>query len=329
MNVFLTGKTGFVGERLFQHCLMDNTVDVVYTPTRELQRSMHHKHHPFEFHSFAESEGWDEELARCDVVVHTAARVHVMNEHYRDPYHAYYEVNTAGTAALAAAAAKAGVKRFVFLSSIKVHGEETPFSRQYQETDPLSPMDAYSRSKCEAEESLKNISQETDMEVVIIRPPLVYGPGVKANFLTMMRWVERGFPLPFGLADNRRSLIALDNLVDFIAICMKHPKAANETYLVSDDADVSTAQLLNFISQAMGGKGWIIPVPVWLIHGCLSLFKPQLAERLFGSLQLSCEKAKTELGWHPVISVEHAIAQTVQYYLNSKNDLLTTELTEK
>jgi len=250
-------------------------------------------------------------LQGVDVLVHCAARVHVMDDHAADPLAAFRKVNVEGTLNLARQAAQAGVKRFVFLSSIKVNGEATdgvPFT----ERDPVVTTDPYGRSKYEAEQGLLKIAAETTMEVVIIRPPLIYGPGVKANFQKMMQWIAKGVPLPLGAVRNRRSLVALDNLVDFIGLCMQHPKAANEVFLISDGEDVSTAELLRRVAKAMGKPARLIPVPVGVMRFSLTLAgKQAVADRLFGSLQVDMSKARTLLGWQPVVSMDAQLAKMV------------------
>ena len=243
-----------------------------------------------------------------DVVVHAAARVHVMQETTADPLTEFRQVNVQGTLNLARQAAAAGVKRFVFISSIKVNGESTRLGPPFKADDVPAPLDAYGVSKMEAEQGLRELAAKTGMDVVIIRPPLVYGPGVKANFAAMMRWLQRGVPLPLGAIHNQRSLVALDNLVDLIITCIDHPAAANQTFLVSDGEDLSTTQLLRRMGQAMGQPARLIPVPPALLKaGAALLGKPELAQRLCGSLQLDMSKTRQLLGWNPPISVDEGL----------------------
>ncbi len=214
-------------------------------------------------------------------------------------------VNVEGTLNLARQASNTGVKRFVFISSLKVNGENTQLGHAFSPNDNFVPKDPYALSKYEAEHGLLALAEETGMEVVIIRPPLVYGPHVKANFASMIKWVNRGVPFPFGMINNKRSLIALDNLVSFIIYCIDHPKASNEVFLVSDGEDVSTTELLQKIAKAFGKRSLLIPVPVWLMSFVAKLVgKADMANRLFGSLQVDSSKARELLGWVPEITMD-------------------------
>jgi nucleoside-diphosphate-sugar epimerase len=232
----------------------------------------------------------------------------MMSEAIVNPLAEYRRVNVAGTSAFARQAAAAGVKRFVFLSSVKVNGE----SGRYTEADPPAPEDAYGISKHEAEAALRAIAKDTGMDVVIIRPPLVYGPGVRANFLALMRAVSRGIPLPLGAVNNRRSLVALGNLVDFIVTCIEHPAAANETFLLSDGEDLSTTDLIRRLAAAMGRPARLLPVPESvLIAGAALLGRRDIARRLLGTLQVDTSKAGQLLGWVPPITVDEGLRLAV------------------
>lgn len=256
---------------------------------------------------------WRSALTGVDVFVHLAARVHVMREQASDPLAEFRRVNVGGTLNLARQAAQAGVRRFIFLSSIKVNGEETKTWHPFTEDDRPGPLDAYAISKHEAEQGLRAIARQTGMEVVIIRPPLVYGPGVKGNFLTMLRWLEKGLPLPLGSIQNKRSLLALDNLVDFIMVCLDHPATANQTFLVADGEDLSTTELLRRTSVALGRPARLLPIPHAIMQSGLKLMgKGDLAQRLCGSLQVDISKARTLLGWKPPISVDEGLRRTAQ-----------------
>jgi UDP-glucose 4-epimerase len=247
---------------------------------------------------------WAEAMAETRTVVHLAARVHVMREAAADPLTEFRKINVAGTLNLARQAAGAGVRRFVYLSSVKVNGE----AGGYTENDRPVPEDPYGVSKHEAEVGLLEIAAETGMEVVIIRPPLVYGPGVRANFRALARAVGRGLPLPLGAIRNRRSLIALDNLVDFILVCMTHPAAANEIFLISDGEDLSTPELVRRLARAMGRPARLIPVPPVLLLAAAALFgKREIATRLVQSLQVDISKARRLLGWSPPITVDEGL----------------------
>jgi len=253
---------------------------------------------------------WHAALAGCNAVVHLAARVHLMHDTAQDPLALYRATNTEATLNLARQAAQAGVKRFVFISSIKVNGEgcDTP----YRETDVAAPEDAYAMSKWEAEQGLQRIAQETGLEIVILRPPLVYGPGVKANFLRLMRMVQRGWPLPLGAIRNRRSLLYLGNFVDAICLCVEHPAAAGQTFLLDDGAPVSTPQLVRAVARAMGRPARLLAVPVGVLElaGAL-LGKRKAVARLTGSLCVDSSAIRLRLGWKPPFSMEAGLAATV------------------
>ena len=256
---------------------------------------------------------WTGEVSKVNIVIHLAARVHVMNDTAANPLAAFRVVNVEGTLNLARQAAAAGVKRFVFISSVKVNGESTQPGRAFTELDAPASLDAYGQSKHEAELGLRQIAAHTGMEVVIIRPPLVYGPGVKANFDALMRAVQRGWPLPLGAVHNQRSLVALDNLVDFIFICATHPQAANQTFLVSDGQDLSTAELVRGMAQAAGVSARFLPVPMWALQvGATLLGKGDAVQRLCGNLQLDISKARDLLGWVPPISVVEGLRRAVR-----------------
>lgn len=249
-------------------------------------------------------------------MVHAAARVHVMDDRASDPLAEFRRINVQGTLNLARQAAAAGVRRFVFISSIKVNGEATKLGIPFSADDIPAPLDPYGVSKMEAEQGLREIAAQTGMEVVIIRPPLVYGPGVKANFRAMMHWLTRGVPLPLGAIHNRRSLVALDNLVDLIVSCLDHPAAANQTFLVSDGEDLSTTQLLRRMGRALGKPVRLIPVPPALIKvGATLMGKRAVAQRLCDSLQVDISKTRQLLGWSPLLSVDEGLKKAAQGYL--------------
>jgi nucleoside-diphosphate-sugar epimerase len=255
---------------------------------------------------------WADTVRGVDVVIHAAARVHVMRETAADPLAEFRRANVAGTVELARQARCAGARRFVFISSIKVNGEATPPGRPFAADDLPEPVDPYGISKHEAEVALRGLAAETGLEVVIIRPVLVYGPGVKGNFRSMMRWVQRGVPLPLGAVDNRRSLVALDNLVDLALIGATHPRAANETFLVSDGHDVSTPELLRRLAGAFGRKPRLVPVPVpLLLTAATVLGCGGVARRLLGSLQVDATKTRRLLDWKPPISIEDGLRRAV------------------
>ncbi len=256
---------------------------------------------------------WRSVISGSECVIHLAARVHVMSDTSENPLAEFRRVNVQGTLNLARQAAAAGVRRFVFVSSIKVNGEATLHGRPFTADDAPAPMDAYGVSKMEAEQGLGEIARQTGLEVVVIRPPLVYGPGVKANFAAMMRWLKRGVPLPFGAIHNLRSLVSLDNLVDSLVTCITHPAAANQTFLVSDGEDVSTTELLLRMGRAIGLPGRLVPVPANMLKLAAAMVgKRDLAQRLCGSLQVDIEKTRRLLGWAPPLSLDDGLKKAAQ-----------------
>jgi UDP-glucose 4-epimerase len=240
--------------------------------------------------------------------------VHITQETSTDAYAAFRAVNRAGTLNLARQAAAAGVKRFVFLSSVKVNGEGSPHA--YRETDTPAPKDAYAVSKWEAEQGLWEISAETGMQIVILRIPLVYGPGVGANFLQLLQTVNKGWPLPVGGIHNRRSLLYVGNLVDAIVVALQHSDAANKLYLLSDGQDVSTSQLVELIAKALKKPLRLFAVPQGLLRLVASLMgKSSAVDRLFGSLYLDSTKIQRELQWKPPFSLQEGLNETAHVLL--------------
>ncbi|MHA6236551.1 UDP-glucose 4-epimerase family protein [Pseudomonas fluorescens group sp. PF-69] len=253
------------------------------------------------------------------VLVHAAARVHIMERTEPNELAMFRKINVDGTLALARHAAESGVQRFIYISSIKVNGETTEGGKAFAADDDPKPLDPYGVSKYEAEEGLKRLCKETGMELVIIRPPLVYGPGVKANFLSMMNLLSKGLPLPFGSIRNKRSLVAIGNLVDLIVTCIEHPAAADQTFMVSDGQDLSTTELLRYLARAMDKKPYLVPVPRrLLIYVACVLGKQAIAQRVCGSLQVDIEKNREILGWSPPVAVEKAMLQTARFYLDNQ-----------
>jgi UDP-glucose 4-epimerase len=329
MNITLTGTTGFVGSALLPAL------------------GQHHQTRPItraEFGDLLPTTDYTAALTHANVVIHLAARVHIMHDTAADPLEAFRRTNTAGTLNLARQAATTGVRRFIYLSSIKVNGEHTQPEQPFKETPPnlplsgeeqesavllssspdkgrlggVSSLDPYAQSKQEAEQALRQLALETGMEVVIIRPPLVYGPGVKANFLQLMRWLHKGIPLPLGSIHNHRSLVALPNLIDLITTCIDHPAAANQTFLVSDGEDLSTTALLRRLGDALGKPARLLPIPqAWLETTLTLLGKRAIAQRLCGSLQIDLSHTRNTLGWTPPVSVDEALHQTATAYLQA------------
>jgi nucleoside-diphosphate-sugar epimerase len=258
---------------------------------------------------------WIAALQDVEVVIHLAARVHVMKDTSANPLTEFRKVNVQGTENLVRQAARAGVRRLVYVSSIKVNGEETSGLRRYSEQDAPSPQDPYGVSKWEAEQALHRVAQETGLEVVIVRPPLVYGPGVKGNFISLLSAVNRGVPLPLAGADNARSLVYVGNLVDALIACATHPAAAGRTYLVSDGTPVSTATLVEKIAEALSCRSRSFYFPPVLIRAVAALMgRSAQIDRLFGSLRVDDEKIRRELGWVPPYTLEQGLQATADWY---------------
>lgn len=258
---------------------------------------------------------WRQALAGADGVVHLAARVHLMRDDARNPLAVYREVNTAATLSLARQAAAAGIRRLVFLSSVKVNGEGC--DRPYSDSDPASPQDAYAHSKWEAEEGLRSIAAQTGLEVAILRPPLVYGPGVRANFLRLMRWVSGGVPLPLASVRNRRSLVFVGNLVSAVESCLMHPAAAGKTFLVSDGPPVSTAELVSDMAFALGipDRSWPLPPIALRLVGVL-LGRSEVVGRLLDSLVVDDAALRHDLGWQPPWTRAEGLRVTAEWFRN-------------
>lgn len=315
LSVLVTGANGFVGKSLCTK-LIEQSHSV-----RGAVRSASVQIENTETLSIGEinaNTDWASALRGIDVVIHLAARVHVMNDNAADPLDAFRKINVDGTLNLARQAVKAGVRRFVFISSIKVNGEGTLSGQAYTAEDRPAPVDCYGISKLEAENELRQMAAQSGMEVVIIRPPLVYGPGVKGNFYSMMRWLEKGVPLPLGAIHNKRSFVALDNLVDLIATCVTHPAAANQIFLAGDGADISTTELLQYLGNALGKPARLLPMPVWMLKtGAMLLGKSDMAQRLCGSLQVNIGKTCQLLDWKPPVTVDETLTKTAADFLQN------------
>ena len=306
MTTLVTGANGFVGKALCERLQRD--VPPVRGAVRTLKSELDCVDQ-IAIGSISYDTDWATALTNVQQLVHLAARVHVINDKSTDALAEFRRVNVEGTSALARQAAAAGVRRFVFLSSIKVNGESTEPGQPFTADDAPAPEEPYGFSKDEAEQQLRQIASETGMEVVIIRPPLVYGPGVKANFESMMHWLARGVPLPLAnVTNNRRSLVAIDNLVDLIATCLSRPEAANQTFLASDGEDLSTAELLMRMGNAMGYPARLFSMPDALLKiGASVLNKSGIYNRLCGSLQLDITKTRQLLCWTPPLPVDEGL----------------------
>ncbi|WP_241086062.1 UDP-glucose 4-epimerase family protein [Candidatus Vondammii sp. HM_W22] len=320
MNVLLTGATGFVGKALIAE-LASQDVGVV-AAVRHLVQELPEDVLQVEIGDLFELES-AQALQGVDTVIHCAARAHVTKSYVADPLAEYRKVNVEGTLNLAGQIANAGIKRFVFISSIGVMGNNN--NKPFLESDTPNPQSAYAISKYEAEQGLLAIAKDTDMEVVIIRPPLVYGPNAPGNFARLLQWISKGVPLPLGSVYNQRSLVALDNLVNFIALCANHnktPKAVNEVFLISDNEDISTTELLYKVGSAFGKKPVLIPIPVGIMKCVARLIgKGDEANRLFGSLRVDSSKSRELLGWHPVISMDEQLKKTAETYVKSLSSI--------
>jgi UDP-glucose 4-epimerase len=310
-KLLLTGGTGFLGTALFNELNKFDVIAYGRNKPKEVSSKCFIKG---DIDSFCKL---DNELKGIEIFIHCAARVHIMDDSSVNPLEDFREVNTHGTLNLAQQAADAGVKRFIFISSIKVNGESTELGSPFEPDTDFIPTDPYGLSKYEAEVGLRKISEQTGMEVVIIRPPLVYGPGVKANFAAMMKWVNKGIPLPLGgIKENIRSLVSLDNLVDLIITCIDHPNAANQTFLVSDDDDLSTTQLLTNMGNALNLPIRLLSIPsCWFTFAAKLIGKPAISQRLCGSLQVDISKTKELLNWHPPYSTAACFKKTADAFL--------------
>jgi UDP-N-acetyl-alpha-D-quinovosamine dehydrogenase len=312
MKVFVTGANGFIGRALSRRLLCENSI--VFGAVRNGKAAQISAGvAAVEIGDINKTSEWSDALSESDIVVHTAARVHTLNDPSRDPLTAYRKVNVQGTEHLARESAKSGVKRFIFISSVKVNGEES--WKPYTEADPPSPVDSYGISKLEAELKLRKVAVETGMAVVILRPPLVYGPDVKANFLKLLQTVDRGTPLPFAGVTNQRSLIYVENLVDAIVACVRNPNASNQTYLVSDGEDVSTPELIRMISALLQKRPRLFNVPGLCLHFASRITgKGPTMDRLIGSLTVDTAKITEELGWRPPFTLAEGLEETVAWF---------------
>ncbi len=319
MKILVTGANGFVGRALVAHFLdLGHAVRASGRASHAPQNGSRSRP-GFEYfggYDFESGTDWTTALAGVDVIVHAAARVHHPDAGHAEALPAFRQVNTHATLDLALQAQQAGVRRFIFISSVKVLGESTAPGVAFRADDQPRPVDGYGISKHEAEQGLLGLAQGGRMEVTIIRPPLVYGPGVRANFRSMMKWLAAGIPLPLGGLDNRRSLVGLGNLVSLVGVCLDHPGARNQVFLAADGADLSTPALLQCTARALGRQARLLPVPVsWLRLGARLLGKQDMLQKLCESLQVDIEKNRQLLGWTPPYTIEQELARTSAAFL--------------
>lgn len=316
-KILITGATGFLGQQLTKSLVSQN--DIQLSVSTRSTRDVFNDPRITVFFSkdLVPETNWQDALNGCDVIIHTAARVHKVREHPTDALQIYRKINVEGTMNLAQQAAKKGVKRFIFISSIHVNGNSTLNNQAFSPDDKPNPSSAYALSKFEAEQALRQLAATTGMEFVIIRPPLIYGPGVKANFNRLIVWLHKGLPLPLGALNNKRSFVAIDNLISLIITCINHPRAANELFLVSDGEDISTTLLLQKMSQIMHKPTRLLSVPPFLLKWIASLLgKRSDFDRLNSSLQIDISKTCRMLDWKPKLSLEQAF---INYFSNDRS----------
>ena len=300
-KIVLTGGSGFLGTHLLDHEAFRDALAIGRT------QPVNHQH--FQIVSFYADDDLSPVFNDKEVVVHAAARAHIMNDPAKSPLNEFRHVNTVGTLNLAEKAAIAGVKRFIFISTVKVLGEQTEPGQAFKNGDSFNPQDPYSISKVEAEMGLKLIGEAYGMEIVIIRPPLVYGKGVKGNFSSLLKLARFPIPLPFGSIQNKRSLVSVENLVDLIVTCISHPNAKNQTFLVSDDNDVSTPELVTMLAEAGGYKAYILFFPLILLSTFFGLIgKKAIYDRLCGSMRVNVDYTKSQLSWEPPFKINDSLA---------------------
>lgn len=315
LKVLATGANGFVGYFLCSELSAKGYRVIAATRGNQNEQLACHEHVSKDIN---QETSWGNELIGVDAIVHLAGRAHVLKETEKDPLSAFRKVNVLGTLNLAAAAANAGVKKFIFISSVGVNGYLS-FEKPFREIDTPKPHNAYSMSKLEAENELIKTFRYTSLEVVIIRPPLIYGPHVKANFLRLLKLISKGIPLPFSNVDNLRSLVSLDNLTSLIIECLTNPFASGQTFFVSDGNDFSTPSLIKEIANTMGKKAYLFPFPQLLLGcGASAAGLKKTYQQMCGNLQVDINKAKEILGWSPPYTTQNGLKKTVEWYLSKK-----------
>jgi len=312
MNILVTGATGFVGQPLCDRLVSENNIISATIRNVDDKDKLPTEIKPILINSLSDALP-TEQLANTEVVIYLAARVHQMNDNSPNALDAYREINAKAAISLAKQAAEHGVRRFIYLSSIKVNGEG--LTDPYSEKDTPNPIDPYGQSKWEGEQGLLKLSQETGLEVVIIRPPLIYGSNVKANFLQLLKIIDKRIPLPFGAINNARSILFVDNLVDAIITCINHANAKNQTFIVSDGEDLSTTDLIRRLGKALGKSPLLLPIPGKLLRLTTKLLgKADIGDRLLGSLQVDSSKIRQMLDWTQPYTVDQGLQATADWF---------------
>jgi nucleoside-diphosphate-sugar epimerase len=312
-NVLVTGANGFVGFNLVRSLYFRNQYNI-YVAVNKVNKNFHPSITVHDGLDLSKQADWNNILSEMDIVIHCAARAHITKETSLDPIHEFRKINTDATLNLARQADQSGVKRFIFLSSIGVNGSETT-NYPFKVDDIPKPHSAYAQSKLEAEIGLLEVSKSTGMSVVIIRSPLVYGPGAPGNFGSLVKLIIKQMPMPFGRVRNKRSFVFLDNLIDLIVLCMTHPRAAHQIFLVSDDEDLSTSDFFQKIANAFGKSIILLPFPISILNFLAKMCGEQkMAQQLLGSLQVDIEKTRTLLDWRPPFGIDEALRRTAEGY---------------
>ena len=314
MKVLITGSNGFIGQHLVSNLRNEKGISLVLS-SRKYVESLSGLADQFIFPSIDSSTDWKKVLVGVDTVVHLAGIAHDTNLNPKNSDIKYIESNIKTTSNLARQAFKAVVNRFIYLSSIKVNGEETSINKPFVADDIPDPQDIYAKSKLNAEIALKKISEISDLKLVIIRPVLVYGPGVKGNFLNLMKWIKRGIPLPFALISNKRDLVSINNLIKFITICLKHPSAVGQVFLISDNISLSTKSLIEKLARFQKKKILLLPFPKALLSLVFNLLgRKELSQKLLGSLEVNTQKNINLLGWRPSQDMDEVLKETVEFF---------------
>lgn len=320
MNILITGATGFIGTALLEKMEKQQNV-FVHATTRipHKKNSIEKNIRWFTKKTIDAGTDWHNELKNIDVVIHLAARAHVSHKKNNEELELFKEINVRGTLRLATQAIEAGVKRFIFLSSIGVNGSETPEKQPFSEDSPINPDTYYAQSKFDAETELLRISKYNHMEVVIIRPPLVYSDVAPGNFRILLKMVSAGIPLPFKSLNNKKSFVSIRNLIDFIALCTSHPKAANQLFLISDDEDLSTEEILNYLAIGMCKKTRLFFIPSLFVKFIAGILKKDRAYiQLYSSLQINTKKAIKLLDWTPQEKATNALIEAGKQFSKRK-----------